>query len=347
LKTIIVCSNRFPYQSKRIDEFNRIVHNIGIGIQPTPKPNRITGDVPSYARVIVPEVVVIQPRLPIRILPRKPQVHHRGTAIAVRVFIRPDGAEGVRLPAPDDRARAVGGYARGAEVVGVQVGQCPGAVLGVVHLGHRPSFKVKIVPNGRAVQLRFGKQAALQIIVVQNGSCRRLLAHALAEGVVGVGGDKVPVFVYAVQSACGVVFEGAGAISFYGEIAGPVSFPGFPVNGDQAVAVAVGLQACLLFHMVFRGIILCIPGQEFPDFTAFHPGYACYAKKVTQDIAAKTDILDELPRMGKVVPELDNEAIRELSLYSYRILYEIREPDVVVLAVIHKRRDLQPEMVER
>jgi len=51
--------------------------------------------------------------------------------------------------------------------------------------------------------------------------------------------------------------------------------------------------------------------------------------------------------MGKVVPELGDEAIRELSLYSYRIIYEIREPDIIVLAVIHKRRDFQPEMVER
>lgn len=72
-----------------------------------------------------------------------------------------------------------------------------------------------------------------------------------------------------------------------------------------------------------------------------------YAKKVTQDIVAKTDILDELPRMGRMVPELDNENIRELSLYSYRILYENRDQDVFVLAVIHKRRDLQPEMIER
>ena len=51
--------------------------------------------------------------------------------------------------------------------------------------------------------------------------------------------------------------------------------------------------------------------------------------------------------MGKVVPELGNEDIRELSLYSYRILYEIKAPDIVVLAVIHKRRDSQAEMVER
>jgi len=85
--------------------------------------------------------------------------------------------------------------------------------------------------------------------------------------------------------------------------------------------------------------------RSIHDFIAHDSPH--YARKVTQDIAAKTDILDELPRMGKVVPELGNEAIRELSLYSYRILYEIREPDVVVLAVIHKRRDLQPEMVER
>lgn len=31
---------------------------------------------------------------------------------------------------------------------------------------------------------------------------------------------------------------------------------------------------------------------------------------------AKTDTLGELPRVGRVVPELGSEAIRELSLYS-------------------------------
>ena len=71
------------------------------------------------------------------------------------------------------------------------------------------------------------------------------------------------------------------------------------------------------------------------------------AKKVTEDIAAKTDILDDLPRMGRVVPELNNEHIRELSLYSYRILYEIKDQDVFVLTVIHKRQDFQVQVVER
>jgi len=84
--------------------------------------------------------------------------------------------------------------------------------------------------------------------------------------------------------------------------------------------------------------------RSIHDFIAHDSTH--YAKKVTQDITAKPDVLDELPRMGKVVPELGNEAIRELSLYSYRILYEIKAPDIIVLAVIHKRRDFQPDMIE-
>ena len=85
--------------------------------------------------------------------------------------------------------------------------------------------------------------------------------------------------------------------------------------------------------------------RSIHDFIAHDSTH--YAKKVTQDIAAKPDILDELPRMGKTVPELGKETIRELSLYSYRIIYEVREPDIVVLAVIHKRREFQPEMIGR
>jgi plasmid stabilization system protein ParE len=85
--------------------------------------------------------------------------------------------------------------------------------------------------------------------------------------------------------------------------------------------------------------------RSIHDFIAH--GSTHYAKKVAQDIVAKTDVLDELPRMGKIVPELGVDTIRELSLYSYRIMYEIKAPDAIVLAVIHKRRDFQPEMIER
>jgi plasmid stabilization system protein ParE len=68
-----------------------------------------------------------------------------------------------------------------------------------------------------------------------------------------------------------------------------------------------------------------------------------YAKRVTEAIVRKTVGLNELPYIGKKVSELDEDHIRELAMYSYRIIYEIKNSAVEILAVIHKRRDLQPD----
>lgn len=58
--------------------------------------------------------------------------------------------------------------------------------------------------------------------------------------------------------------------------------------------------------------------------------------------------LDELPRKGRMLPELNEDAVRELGLYSYRILDEIKSDDLIeVLAVIHKRRHVEPEEIPR
>lgn len=72
-----------------------------------------------------------------------------------------------------------------------------------------------------------------------------------------------------------------------------------------------------------------------------------YAKRVTQALVNRVTGLDQLPRIGRMVPELNEETVRELSLYSYRILYEITPAQINILAVIHKRRDLQPDEVSR
>ena len=74
---------------------------------------------------------------------------------------------------------------------------------------------------------------------------------------------------------------------------------------------------------------------------------ARYAKRVAEALVSKSLTLDELPHKGKMVAELNDEVVRETSLYSYRILYEIKATQIDVLAVIHKRRDLQPEEIPR
>jgi toxin ParE1/3/4 len=69
-----------------------------------------------------------------------------------------------------------------------------------------------------------------------------------------------------------------------------------------------------------------------------------YARRVSEALVKKTIGLDELPRKGRMVPELNEDAVRELGLYSYRILYEIKTDHLIeVLAVIHKRRHVDPE----
>ena len=73
-----------------------------------------------------------------------------------------------------------------------------------------------------------------------------------------------------------------------------------------------------------------------------------YARRVSEELVKKTIGLDELPRKGRKVPELNEDAVRELGLYSYRILYEIKPNDLIeVLAVIHKRQHLESEEILR
>jgi len=52
-------------------------------------------------------------------------------------------------------------------------------------------------------------------------------------------------------------------------------------------------------------------------------------------------MLARFPRLGRKVPEFDDDDIRELLAYSYRIIYSVQEMEVVVSAVIHGKRILQ------
>ena len=65
-----------------------------------------------------------------------------------------------------------------------------------------------------------------------------------------------------------------------------------------------------------------------------------YAQQVVGEIMASGDSLTNQPIRGRVVPELNDPAIRERFIYSYRLIYEIHEPEreVHMLAVLHGKR---------
>ena len=67
-----------------------------------------------------------------------------------------------------------------------------------------------------------------------------------------------------------------------------------------------------------------------------------YAKKFTEDAFNSTERLTIFPMSGRVVPEYGNPRIREIGHGTYRIIYELINDGVYVVAVVHGRR-LLPE----
>ncbi len=70
-----------------------------------------------------------------------------------------------------------------------------------------------------------------------------------------------------------------------------------------------------------------------------------HAQQVVERIVDLGESLPAQPRLGRVVPELNSPTVRERFVYSYRLIYEIKDNAIHVLAVIHGKRLL--ESVER
>lgn len=54
----------------------------------------------------------------------------------------------------------------------------------------------------------------------------------------------------------------------------------------------------------------------------------------------------ELPKMGRIVPEIEDSNIRELIIYSYRLIYEISPNRTEILAIIHGKQNF-PEAFDK
>ncbi len=67
-----------------------------------------------------------------------------------------------------------------------------------------------------------------------------------------------------------------------------------------------------------------------------------YAKTVTTRIIEAAETIPAFPEIGRIVPEIGKTSIRELFAYSYRIIYRIEPEQILIAAVIHGSRLLQP-----
>lgn len=67
------------------------------------------------------------------------------------------------------------------------------------------------------------------------------------------------------------------------------------------------------------------------------------AKKIVRELTQKPDLLPGFPQMGHNVPEINDDNLREISLHSWRIIYHLRQDQIFIVTVVHKRRHLEAE----
>lgn len=66
-----------------------------------------------------------------------------------------------------------------------------------------------------------------------------------------------------------------------------------------------------------------------------------YAASLVEEILTASRSLYMFAELGRIVPELSNPNIRELLIKEYRLIYSIEESRIVVLGLIHGKRDLK------
>jgi toxin ParE1/3/4 len=65
-----------------------------------------------------------------------------------------------------------------------------------------------------------------------------------------------------------------------------------------------------------------------------------YAADLVEQVALSVEMLLRFPKLGRVVPEAQDENIRELVHQNYRIIYRIAGERIEILTIVRGSRDL-------
>jgi toxin ParE1/3/4 len=68
-----------------------------------------------------------------------------------------------------------------------------------------------------------------------------------------------------------------------------------------------------------------------------------YARAVVRKLLSAGRQLEAFPFSGRAVAEVGEPTIREIMVYSYRLIYRVSADSLVFIAVVHSRQDLSRE----
>ena len=66
-----------------------------------------------------------------------------------------------------------------------------------------------------------------------------------------------------------------------------------------------------------------------------------YARLFAEGVVAYLEALEVHPRIGRVVPEYQEENLRERLYQNYRLVYELTGKWIEVVAIVHSARDFK------
>ena len=91
-----------------------------------------------------------------------------------------------------------------------------------------------------------------------------------------------------------------------------------------------------------RKIVWAAPALQ--DLNAIHCFIARdsehYALSFLEELVSQPEKLVEFPEVGRIVPEYELKDIRELIFQNYRLIYKVEDLLIIILAVVHVRRDI-------
>jgi addiction module RelE/StbE family toxin len=79
--------------------------------------------------------------------------------------------------------------------------------------------------------------------------------------------------------------------------------------------------------------------ESIAEYIARDSGF--YARAVVSKILEISRNIRDFSLIGREVPEIGNERIRERFVYSYRLVYRIEEKRILIVAVIHGKRQFE------
>lgn len=98
-----------------------------------------------------------------------------------------------------------------------------------------------------------------------------------------------------------------------------------------------------------REVIWAHAAEEDLDAAAayIHRDSPAYAASFVNRALQAGGSLSALAERGRMVPEFKDKNIREIFVYSYRLIYRIEDDRISILALIHGRRDFQTAWDEK